>query len=102
VKERQPRERGSTLRQALLEALRGPPATARDLSQLVRISERDVLDHLEHLAESLKSELVVEPAECKACGFQFEGRTRMRKPSRCPECKSERIAPPRFCVASET
>lgn len=98
MKERQPRERGTTLRQALLEALKGPPATARDLSQLVRISERDVLDNLEHLAESV--ELVVEPAECKACGFEFEGRTRMKKPSRCPECKSERIAPPRFCVQS--
>lgn len=98
MKERAPRERNATLRQALLEALRGPPATARDLSQVVRISERDVLDHLEHLAESV--DLVVEPAECKACGFVFEGRTRMKKPSRCPECKSERVAPPRFCLQS--
>lgn len=101
MKERQPKERTTTVRQSLLEALRGPPATARDLSQLVRISERDVLDHLEHLAESLKSDLLVEPAECKACGFEFEGRTRMRKPSRCPECKSERITPARFSVRSE-
>jgi predicted Zn-ribbon and HTH transcriptional regulator len=98
VKERTPKERGTTLRQSLLAALKGPPATARDLSQLVRISEREVLDNLEHLAESV--DLIVEPAQCKGCGFTFDGRSRMTKPSRCPECKSERIAPARFSVES--
>ncbi len=46
-----PRERGETWRRALIEALAGPALTSRDLSALVRLSERDVLDHLEELGE---------------------------------------------------
>ena len=55
------------------------PATARDLSQLVRIREKEVASHLEHLEKSLKhsgKELVIEPAECLTCGFVFRDRTR--------------------------
>lgn len=94
MSEKPPRERARTVRQELVEVLRGPPASARDLSARLRISEREVLDHLPHITD-----LVIEPAECKACGFVFEARTRAKKPSRCPECKSERITPPRFRVA---
>ncbi len=38
------------------------------------------------------------PATCKKCGYQFTDRERLKKPSRCPRCKSERIDPPRFYV----
>jgi predicted Zn-ribbon and HTH transcriptional regulator len=96
VNEKPPKERIQTVRQELREVLRGPPATARDLSALLRISEREVLEHLPHVAD-----LSIEPAECKACGFVFDERTRAKKPSRCPECKSERITPPRFRVAED-
>ncbi len=96
-------ERHATIRSQLKQVLReGPPLTAREISARVGISEKEVGGHLEHLARSLRQSderLQVEPARCLACGFVFKDRTRLNKPSRCPECKSQRLAPPRFVIA---
>ena len=94
-----PRAASETVRQALRRELEAGPASARDLSVRVRISEREVLGHLPHVERSLVRDglrLAVEPAECLACGYRFEQRARHATPSRCPECRSERIAPPLF------
>jgi predicted Zn-ribbon and HTH transcriptional regulator len=95
---RPPPERTRTDRDALREALtEGVPLTVRELSKLAGLSEDHVIQHLEHLTKSIKAEggkLVVEPAECMGCGYVFEGRTRFTKPSRCPECRESRVAPP--------
>jgi predicted Zn-ribbon and HTH transcriptional regulator len=94
-----PAPRAATIRDALREALRGRPLTARELSAAVGIPEKQVAEHLEHLRRSLAAvggELVVEPARCLRCEYEFGGRQRASKPSRCPECKGERIEPPRF------
>ncbi len=85
----------------MANVLRDQQCTARDLSYVVSIPEREVSDHLEHLARSLRAggeRLVVEPPACVACGFTFEERT--SPPSRCPRCKSERIRPPEFSIES--
>ena len=37
-------------------------------------------------------------AQCEGCGFVFNKRNKLSKPSRCPSCKSERIEPPRFTI----
>src|SRR5262245_38046500 len=74
VRTRSPREAASTVRQRLAEALRDGPATAKDLSRLVGISEHEVAGHLEHLARSLRArgeKLAMTPPECLACGFAF-------------------------------
>jgi predicted Zn-ribbon and HTH transcriptional regulator len=95
----QPRERTRTLRQEILQHLGAAPLTTHQLSALVRIREKDVIPHLEHLQRSLrhsKSKLVVEPAECMDCGFRFEDRRRLTKPGGCPRCRSQRIEPPSF------
>jgi predicted Zn-ribbon and HTH transcriptional regulator len=101
----QPPERTDTLRAQLREALRSEqgPQTIRELSQALAASERDLLSHLEHLARSLSQgneRLSIEPARCLGCGFEFEERTRFKKPGRCPACKSTRIALPRFAITS--
>lgn len=75
---------------------RGRPFTLRELSQEAGISEERVLHHVEHLEKSLKREarrLVVEPPECLGCGFVFEGRHRLSRPGKCPECRGTRIGP---------
>jgi hypothetical protein len=93
--------RSATIRDALREALHGRPLTARELSAQVGIPEKQVADHLEHLRRSLAAEggeLVIEPARCLRCEYAFGGRSRPSKPSRCPQCKGERIDPPRFRV----
>ena len=95
-------ERAGTVRDRLRAALRGEPLSARELSARVSISEKDVAHHLEHLARSLAHDglrLVVDPANCEHCGFVFKKRERLDAPSRCPVCRSERIAAPKFAIA---
>ena len=88
--------------QRLREALIGSePKSAKELSREVSISEKDVAVALEKLARSLQRgplELRVEPARCLACGFEFRDRSRAARPSRCAECRSERIQPARFSI----
>lgn len=100
-----PPGRSETLRAELRQALRSEqgPQTIRELSQTLGASERDLLEHLPHLARSLShgsERLTVEPARCLGCGFEFEERMRFKKPGRCPSCKSTRIALPRFAISS--
>jgi predicted Zn-ribbon and HTH transcriptional regulator len=98
-----PRERDKTLRQDILEQLAEGPHTARELSALVSIREKEVIPHLEHLQRSLRRkerQLVVEPAECMACGYVFKDRRRLSKPSSCPKCRNQRIEPPVFRLSS--
>jgi predicted Zn-ribbon and HTH transcriptional regulator len=102
----EPPRRAATTREAIREALlvtrdTGATATARELATAASISEMDVVEHLEHLAYSLRREgfrLDVHPAECLACGFVFGERERLTTPSACPKCRSERVSPPTFRV----
>lgn len=96
-----PAERGETLRQSLLDELRGGPLTARDLSARLGVRERDVTPHLEHLERSVRARgerFVVHPATCRSCDYVFEDRRALHKPSRCPKCRGERIEAPRFQI----
>jgi predicted Zn-ribbon and HTH transcriptional regulator len=100
----EPREQNRTLRQSILHCLRDGPLTARELSGLVHIREKDVIPHLEHLEKSLRrsaQRLVIEPSECLRCGFRFEKRKRLSKPSACPRCRGQRIDPPVFRLSCE-
>lgn len=104
-----PRPRAATARDTLREALltaREARAlvTARDLSVAASIPEKEVPEHLEHLARSLTREgwrLEVEAATCLACGYVFRDRQRWSVPSACPECRSERVKPQGFRVAGD-
>jgi predicted Zn-ribbon and HTH transcriptional regulator len=93
--------RDATVRESLHQALLEGPATARDLSRLVRIPEHDVVGHLEHVERSLSHKgetLVVDPAACLDCGFEFARRHRFTRPSGCPNCRGRRISLPRFRI----
>lgn len=103
MSDREPPARAETRRAALRAALSEQGQTARQLSGATGMSEREVVEHLEHLARSLRSRgsterLQVEPAHCPACDFSFETRDRLTRPSRCPACKSERLEPPLFSL----
>lgn len=96
-----PKERADTPRAAIRAELEGHARTARELSARTSLKEKDVVAHLEHLEKSVRREgqrLVIEPAKCLACGFAFEKRARFTTPGSCPECRSERIAPPAFRI----
>lgn len=93
-----------TTRQAIIEALSGKTLTSKEISGAVGIREKDVLEHLEHIARSFHKGrpdgrvFVVEPSECLECGFVFRKRERLRTPSKCPVCRSEGITATRFGI----
>jgi len=94
-----PQEVHDTTRKALLSALGQGPRSAKELSAEIGIAEKEVYDHLEHLARSLNHAdryLLITPAECKKCGFVFSKRERLKKPGKCPVCKGESIHEPLF------
>ncbi|MEM2810799.1 MAG: transcriptional regulator, partial [Candidatus Korarchaeum sp.] len=42
--------------------------------------------------------LLMEPPQCRKCGYIFKDLKKPRKPSKCPKCGSEWISPPRFTI----
>jgi predicted Zn-ribbon and HTH transcriptional regulator len=97
-----PAARITTIRDSIHRVLLDGPASARDLSKLVGISEREVGDHLQHLERSLRHKgetLLIAPPICVDCGFEFNQRHRYTRPGRCPKCRGRRISLPLFRVA---
>ncbi len=97
----EPRERLRTIRDQLHKELCAGWVTARQLSTLVGIAEKAVPAHLEHLRKSAAGageRFEVEPAVCNKCDYRFEARERLTRPTRCPQCRGERIDPPRFRI----
>jgi predicted Zn-ribbon and HTH transcriptional regulator len=83
-----------TVRQQIIDLLSVEELNAMEISQAVSIREREVYDHLAHISRTLASQgkrLVVSPYTCLSCGFTFEGRHRITRPSRCPRCKGGHI-----------
>ena len=89
-----------TARHELLSLLSKGIFSAKELSGLIRISEKEVYDHLDHVRKSMHRGgwLVIAPAECRKCGFVFSKRERLRKPGRCPVCRAESIQEPLFSI----
>jgi hypothetical protein len=91
-----------TIRQQILREITGTLRSSRQLAELIRIPERDIEDHLTHLVRSVSRDrtrrFVMDPSACQSCSYVFRERTRLRRPSRCPRCRSEDISPPRFGI----
>ena len=91
-----------TIRQKIIEFLSNREMGARELSQSVGIREKEVYEHLTHIARSVnarRKKLVIIPSRCLECEFIFENRKRFSPPSRCPRCKSEHIQDPTYRVS---
>jgi len=89
-----------TPRQRIRELLTNRVLSAREVAQLVSLPERQVEDHLIHILKTIardqSRQFLLNPSECLDCGFVFRNRKRLTCPSRCPQCHSEGITPPRF------
>ena len=99
-----------TTRQRIADALREEPRTASDLAATLSLPTPTVYEHLEHVSRSVADEsgseegdggadeeFLVAPPTCWECGFDgFDDP--VNEPSRCPECKSERIEEPAFVI----
>ena len=76
------------------------PMTVNEISRFVEQPGKDTAEDLEHLLQSLKHteyKAAIEPAACRKCGFEF-GADKLRKPSKCPECKSTWVTEPRISL----
>lgn len=96
-----PAYRKETIRQKIMSVLEGRILSARDISSEVRISEKEVYEHLSHIQKTIsKSDrtLTITPAECKKCGFVFKKRERLNKPGKCPICHGEAIKESLFSI----
>ncbi len=89
-----------TIRQRLMAELSENVLTAKELSKRVRISEKEVMAHLPHVAKSLHSpkRLMIHPPMCHQCGYSFPDRQRFTNPGRCPKCRHEGVSPPAFYI----
>lgn len=77
-------------RKDLIPLLLDNPLTITQISHLVAESPKDVEADVQHFLKTLRHldySIVITPAECRKCGFEF-GTQKLRKPSKCPECQS--------------
>jgi predicted Zn-ribbon and HTH transcriptional regulator len=91
-----------TLRQKIISLLSEAEMSAREISGEVEIPEKEVTEHLAHIARSVASQnkkVVTAPAKCLGCGYVFEDRKRFTRPGRCPQCKKSHIQSPRFRIS---
>jgi transcriptional regulator len=100
---RVPVERRETIRREILSLLKDNELSAKAISAEVGVSEKEVYEHLDHIRKSIgKGEhgFIINPAVCRKCGFLFRKRDRLRKPGRCPVCRSETIDEPLFSISA--
>ena len=85
-----------TIRREIMRLLYQGEWTAGEISRAVRIPQKEVYPHLEHIMQSLRGDFSIVPAACLSCGFIFSKRKAVQSPSRCPLCKSEHIKDPAY------
>lgn len=101
VRERVREAVGGTIRQRMTARLAEGWASAKELSALLHIGEKEVYDHLRHIEKSAAhsgAALAVQPAVCRDCGFVFKKRQRLTKPGSCPICQGTFVEEPLFAL----
>ena len=92
-----------TIREQMIGLLEKEEMSARELSQAVKIREKEVYEHLAHIGRTVntkRKKLVITPSQCLGCGYVFKDRKRFTRPGRCPHCKNERINNPAYQILS--
>ncbi|MGD8342044.1 MAG: ArsR family transcriptional regulator [Desulfobacterales bacterium] len=91
-----------TIRQKIISLLNEEEMSAREISGEVGIAEKEVAEHLAHIARSVSAQgkkIIITPAICLTCGYAFENRKRFTRPGRCPQCKKSHLQSPRFHIS---
>lgn len=90
-----------TIRQSMLDLLEKRDLSAREISQMLGVSEKDIPKHLEHIAKTARQQnrrIKVLPFACLDCGYVFRNRKKFTRPGRCPKCRGSYLEPPRFVL----
>jgi len=81
-----------TRREEIIKLLSERAESAHQLANHYKVTLKEILEDLEHIAKSVKPKRLKQiPARCKHCGFIFKERSKVKRPSRCPRCRNERI-----------
>ena len=91
-------------RKALIDLLLNNPMSVAQIARMVAEPPRQIADDLNHLFRSLKHtdyRAIIEPARCRACGFEFS-QAKVNKPSKCPNCHSTWLAEPLIQIEQKT
>lgn len=100
---RPPIVREETIRKSIVDLIEVQSLSAKEISGTVRISEKEVYEHLKHIQKSISQKnrkIKITAPICKHCGFEFKKRERLKKPGKCPICKSETIKEASFFIQS--
>jgi predicted Zn-ribbon and HTH transcriptional regulator len=92
-----------SLRRRIMALLREREMDARDLSQELGLKEKEIYEHLVHVEQSVaasRGRFVITPSQCLLCGYVFEDRRRLTRPSRCPQCRRSKLQNPSFRILS--
>lgn len=99
-----------TRRERILKILRSSnrPLTVAEIAERLGIRDprllKEIYEDLKHVGKTLYREtngretLVMIPPKCLKCGYIFKERAKIKRPSKCPRCRSERISEPSFIV----
>ena len=95
-------------REKIIEILKNSekPLTVHEIAQLLNeeVNPNELYDDIVHAAKSLyrksggKLTIAMIVPKCRDCGYEFKDLKRIKRPSKCPKCKSQRIEPPRFYI----
>lgn len=91
-------------RRHLVQMLLNEPMSVSEIARQAGVLPAEVEQDLRHLVKSLRHgehELLVIPAECRKCAFEFS-QEKFRKPSKCPECRSTWINEPMIEVRARS
>jgi transcriptional regulator len=91
-------------RRELTDILRQREWAATELARHFQVPVGEIIEDLQHIQKSLRhadESIAVDPALCRKCGFRFSA-DKMNKPSRCPDCKGNRIRDPLMEIQSDS
>ncbi|RLE66467.1 MAG: transcriptional regulator [Thermoprotei archaeon] len=99
-------------RERIIDVLKNSdrPLNIDEIAALIGLNPREsksLYEDLRHAAKTLyrkskgREYIAMIPPRCINCGFVFKNLNKLRKPSKCPKCKSERIIPPSFMYVEE-
>jgi predicted Zn-ribbon and HTH transcriptional regulator len=91
-----------TPRQRIIDLITRTRLSSHQLALMLGIPERQVEEHLTHVVKTIARDktrrFILDPARCQDCDFVFRDRSRLTSPCRCPHCRSEAIAAPRYGI----
>jgi len=91
-------------RKHLIKLLLENPMSLRQIARMEDELPDRIADDLNHLFRSLKHteyEAVIEPARCRACGFEFS-ESKLNKLFKCPKCRSTWVLEPKIGIKQST